>query len=454
MRKAATLGGEHLSRTLVVRGLFWFGFYLVLILFPLLVGWLRHPPEVEGRAFSLQFSVACGYVGLSVMAFEFVLISRVSVVSSAFGQDVLLKFHRQMGVVATVLIAAHAVLIFRNGYPVSWLNPIGDGVVKWGVLSGYTLVLLIVLSLARRSLGIPYQWWQITHSFLANAAVLLGVVHVLNLGSFAGPMAMKELWAVYLLLLFGLFLQFRLFKPLTIWKKPWKVIENIQERGESRTIVLKPAGHEGFNFEPGQFAWLNTGRTPFSRDQHPISLSSCAWDEPGREVSFTVKALGDWSAKTVPDLQPGGRVWLDGPYGVFSSDREQGFGYILIAGGVGITPFYSMCLTFAERGDVRPIILFYAGNNFDGLTFRDQLDALQTKLNLKIVYVLASPDPAWEGERGYISRDVLQRHLPRQFKRMQYFVCGPTPMMDAMEKVLPAIGVPAHLIHTERFNMV
>jgi Ferric reductase like transmembrane component len=140
MRKAAARHGEHLGRTLVVRGLFWFGFYLVLILFPLLVGWLRHPPEVEGRAFSLQFSVACGYVGLSVMAFEFVLISRVRVVSSAFGQDVLLKFHRQMGVVAAVLIAAHAVMIFRNGYPVSWLNPIGDGIVKWGVLAAYALI--------------------------------------------------------------------------------------------------------------------------------------------------------------------------------------------------------------------------------------------------------------------------------------------------------------------------
>jgi predicted ferric reductase len=83
----------------------------------------------------------------------------------------------------------------------------------------------------------------------------------------------------------------------------------------------------------------------------------------------------------------------------------------------------------------------------------DQIDALQTRLNLKVVYVLANPGPAWEGERGYITADVLQRHLPKQFRRMQFFVCGPTPMMDAMEKILPEIGVPAGLIHTERFEM-
>jgi predicted ferric reductase len=218
--------------------------------------------------------------------------------------------------------------------------------------------------------------------------------------------------------------------------------------------VLKPVEHAGFTFEPGQFAWLNTGKTPFSRDQHPISLSSCSYDEAGREIAFTIKSLGDWSGKTVPSLQPGKRIWVDGPHGVFTADREQGPGYVLIAGGVGITPFLSLCLTFAERGDQRPILLFYASRSYEDLTFRDQLDSLQDKMNLTVIYVLANPGPDWKGERGYVTAEVLKRHLPKQFKRMQYFVCGPTPMMDAMEKTLPEIGVPAELIHTERFDMV
>ncbi|MFL6449458.1 MAG: hypothetical protein ACJ746_17510 [Bryobacteraceae bacterium] len=265
---------------------------------------------------------------------------------------------------------------------------------------------------------------------------------------------MKELWALYLLLLIGIAVRFRIWKPMLIWRKPWEVVQNVRERGDSCTLTLKPSGHEGFTFEAGQFAWLNTGKTPFNRDQHPISLSSCAYDEPGREIAFTIKSLGDWSSRTVAALGPGKKVWVDGPYGVFTADREQGPGYVFIAGGVGITPFFSTCLTFAQRGDQRPVFLFYAGKTFESLTFREQLDALQSRMNLKIIYVLQDPGLDWQGERGFITAEVLKRHLPGQFKRMQYFLCGSGPMMDSIEEILPNLDVRAELIHTERFDMV
>jgi predicted ferric reductase len=444
----------HLGTKLIARGILWFGLYLFLILFPLIVGWLRHPPAAEGRAFSLQFATACGYVAFSIMAFEFALIARLAMVSSAFGQDALLQFHRQMGMVAALLVALHVVFVFKNGYPLSWLNPIADDTVQWGTLAAYCVVLIIALSIGRKRLGISYGWWQIMHWLLASSIVVLAIIHILGIGSFVGPLAMKELWGLYLLLLAGLVLWFRFLKPLLLWRRPWQVVSNTEEHGQCRTISLKPVGHDGFSFEPGQFAWLNTGKTPFHREQHPISLSSCAYDEPGRDVGFTIKALGDWSGTTIPSLQPGARIWLDGPYGVFTADREQGPGYVLIAGGVGITPFYSICRTFAERCDQRPVILFYGGDRWENITFRDELHALQSVMNLKVVFVLANPGADWEGERGYITADVLERHLPRQFHRMQYFICGPGPMMDAMEKLLPEIGVPPELVHTERFNMV
>jgi hypothetical protein len=75
---------RHSRTKFAGRELLWFGAYLLLILFPLIVGSLKHPPEVEGRAFSLQFSTACGYVALTVMAFEFMLISRIGFTAAAF----------------------------------------------------------------------------------------------------------------------------------------------------------------------------------------------------------------------------------------------------------------------------------------------------------------------------------------------------------------------------------
>jgi ferredoxin-NADP reductase len=101
-------------------------------------------------------------------------------------------------------------------------------------------------------------------------------------------------------------------------------------------------------------------------------------------------------------VKPGTRVWLDGPYGVFSVDREQGPGYVLIGGGIGITPLRSMCDTLAAREDVRPVVLFYGCRDYEGLTFREELDTLPAKMNLQVVYVLEQPSASWGGEKGVI----------------------------------------------------
>lgn len=147
-------------------------------------------------------------------------------------------------------------------------------------------------------------------------------------------------------------------------------------------------------------------------------------------------------------------MWIDGPHRVLSSDREEGMGYVMIAGGIDITPLNSMCQTMAERGDVRPVVLFYGGNSWGSLTFREELEQLSIEMDLKIVYVLTDPPQDWNGETGFINIEILKRYLPKQYKRYVYFICGPTPLMDDMEEILPALGVPAEKVFSERFGMV
>ena len=174
------------------------------------------------------------------------------------------------------------------------------------------------------------------------------------------------------------------------------------------------------------------------------------------DISFTIKALGDWSGEIVPSVKPGARAWVDGPHGVFTIDREEGAGYGLIGGGVGITPLRSMVLSMEERGDVRPIVLFYGARDEADLTFDEELTELdRAEPTSPSCACSRSPSRSWTGERGYINADVLRRHLPEKLLvHFQYFICGPNALMDAMEAALPAIGVPVDRVHTERFEMV
>src|SRR5262249_8089861 len=124
------------------------------------------------------------------------------------------------------------------------------------------------------------------------------------------------------------------------------------------------------------------------------------------------------------------------------------------AGGVGITPMMSMIRTLADRGDRRPIILLYGSKDWESITFREELEALEQRLNLTVVHVLVKPPAGRTGEKGFINAEVLERHLPPPYHNHEYFICGPDAMMDAIEKTLSELGVPINKYHSERYSFV
>jgi len=441
---------------MTIRGIIFFAVYVFLVTLPLNTALISNPSRVPGTLL-VNIAIGAGFLGYSLMALEFALISRIKAAAQPFGQDALQLFHNWMGIFALILLLAHPILLIISGYPANcWLNPFascGNQATVTASLSIYALIFLIGLSIFRERLGIKYELWQVTHGLLALFVLIASLVHIFILGRFTTTPIMQTMWMIYAVIVTFLILWYKIFKPIFSWDQRWEVVENRAERGAAHTLVLKPVGHDGFSFEPGQYAWIKKGRTPFGVGQHPISFSSIGDVEPGGTISFTIKNLGNWSGEVVPNIQPGEKMWVDGPYGVLSADREQGMGYVLIAGGVGITPLYSMCQTLAEREDVRPVLLFYGARNSEELTFREEFKNLQARMNLQVIYVLDHPENDWEGERGYINNDVLKRYLPKQYRRFVYFICGPKPLMDAMENALPDLGIPREKVFSERFGM-
>jgi ferredoxin-NADP reductase len=135
-------------------------------------------------------------------------------------------------------------------------------------------------------------------------------------------------------------------------------------------------------------------------------------------------------------------------------DRHEAPGYVFVAGGIGIAPIMSMLRALADRGDRRPLLLFHAYRQWDRMTFREGIEGLEQRLDLRVVYVLEEPPDGWAGERGWMTEDLLGRHLPAGRERLVYFVCGPDAMTQAVEQWLVALGVPASRVHSELFDLV
>jgi predicted ferric reductase len=430
----------------------WIGLFVLLALAPLALAGLGDVPAP--RAFWIELGVGLGFVALALMGLQFALTGRFASVGAKFGLDNMLQFHRQAGLVATGLVLGHvAVLILADPAYLAFFDPRVNApraLALTAVLG--SLVLIVGLTLRRQRVGLSYEHWRATHGALAGFVVLVGLAHVLMVGHYVSLLWKQLLWVAMTGAALALLVHARLVRPSLLAKRPFEVVSVRPERGRCWTLRLRAVGHPGMRFVPGQFAWLTLGPTPFSLQQHPFSFASSAEDTGG--VELTIKELGDFTGG-IGAVTPGTRAFLEGPYGAFTPDLAASAGVVLIVGGIGITPVMSMLRTFRDRADRRPLLLVYGSPSWEEITFREAIEDLRAALDLRVVHVLERPPHGWEGETGRITPDLLDRHLPDDPGRaLDYFVCGPEPMMDAVERGLIARGVPLRTIFSERFAIV
>ncbi|NJM20537.1 MAG: oxidoreductase [Richelia sp. SM1_7_0] len=438
----------------VIIGASWIGAYLVIILLPLLILLLYPPTPSDVRSVWLEFSAALGFIGLAMMAMQFALTARINRVEASYGVDLILQFHRYTSIVAFFFILIHPIIVFiDNPETLQLLNFIqAPWRARMAVIATLALIAIIVTSIWRKKLNIPYESWRIAHGILAVIIIGFGLGHVLGVGNYLGLFWKAVIWTGIAVAALWLLIYVRLVKPYFMKKKPYLVEAAIPQRGDVWNLVLRPRGHQGIHFQPGQFAWLTLEISPFRMREHPFSLASSA-EHPDR-IEFGIKALGDFT-KTIKDVKPGTKAFLDGPYGVFTTDRyENTAGFVFIAGGIGITPMMSMLLTLAERQDDRPILLIYASKTWEDITYREEIENLQDKLDLTVIHVLREASEDWSGETGYVDKELLERYIPKRPGSRNYFICAVPKMMDQVERALHDLEVPVTHIHMEHYNLV
>jgi len=432
-------------------GIFWIGVYLFLTLAPLFV--LLLGPTPGGSGFWWDLSLALGFAGTAMMGVMFVLTARFKLATAPFGIDLIYYFHRQISLVALVFILAHPAIIFiAEPHLLTILRP---AFIPWHLLAGigslFALAVLMATSLWRKGLGIDYDGWRPWHVTLATISLGLAIAHIVGVAHYVAAPWKFLLWTAITLSCVGLLPYARLIRPFWLLRHPYRVAEIRPERGDAWTLVLEPDGHPGLRFQAGQFAWLSIWDSPFALREHPFSFSGSA-EQKGR-LEFTIKELGDFTRR-IRHVVPGQRVCVDGPYGAFCSDRHPAPGHVFIAAGIGIAPIMAMLRTLADRQDERPLLLVYAYHTWERLTFREEIERLREKLNLRVVTVLWEAPEGWTGETGLITEELLERHLPAERDGLECFICGPVPMIDLTERALSRLGVPLSRIHSELFDLV
>jgi 3-phenylpropionate/trans-cinnamate dioxygenase ferredoxin reductase subunit len=431
----------------------WLLLYLAVAVTPLLLSVVAGPLAHE--SLTNEMALSTGLVAASLLVAAYALPSRLRRLSIGLGIETVLRSHRLVALLATALVLLHVGLVVADddrGWRVLDLRDAPPRV--WAGTTGtVALVALTLLAVTRRRRRPRYEGWRLAHIALATVVVVGTALHVWWLHHLVSDPVMAAWFTLLGVLLLGLLLYRWFWRSYRSRRHSYVVQEVRQASPTAITLVLEAQGHRGIRFEPGQFAWLKLGTSPFVFEEHPFTIASTAADP--RRKEFTIKALGDFS-ELVAGIRPGRRVYLDGPHGRFTLTDLPATGFVFLAGGVGVTPMLSMLRTMADTHDPRPALLVVGGRTPDELVHRDEIASLTERLALTVVEIVADPTEDWTGEAGFVDRDLLERYLPhgRERRRRQWFVCGPAPMITSVLRDLAALGVPRTHVHTERFDMV
>jgi ferredoxin-NADP reductase len=211
----------------------------------------------------------------------------------------------------------------------------------------------------------------------------------------------------------------------------------------------------GFDFAAGQYMMV-TLRNPPQTDAEGNTRTFTIAGAPSDPGLMIATRMRDTAFKRVlGSVALPAEVNISGPYGNFTLHKNPDRPAVFLAGGIGITPFFSISVQAARDRLLRQLYLFYSNRRPEDAAFLAALlDVAGQNPNFHFVPSMTEMEKSkmeWKGERGFINREMLGRYLP-SLKGPIYYTAGPPAMVSAMRQMLAAAGADEDDIRTEEFS--
>ena len=157
------------------------------------------------------------------------------------------------------------------------------------------------------------------------------------------------------------------------------------------------------------------------------------------------------------NAKPGDKVTISGPYGEFFI-KETNAEMVYIGGGAGMAPLRSHIFELLKgRNSKRKISYWYGGRSVRELFYVDEFRDLEEKHpNFQFNIALSDPLPEdnWTGYKGFIHQVLLNEYLSKHPspEDIEYYICGPPMMLQAVLKTLEGLGVEPENIAFDDFG--
>lgn len=398
---------------------------------------------------------------LAMMVFylQFPLIGRLKHIALFANINWSMTLHKKMGIWLGVIFFLHPVLILAPRFLISFdegmvslLTTVKAPQMLSGIIAWVGLIVLVLLAVSRDRLKMRYEVWRFIHMLGFVSIAILATLHITTVGSH-GQFAswFNWLWWGLCSLSVGIVIYNYLVKPFGIKANPFELVEVKPLSSRDWQLTIEKPADSDFEFEPGQFVWLNTSSSGGVKD-HPFSIASAKSNLP--LVSFVIRSLGDFTSK-LQDLTIGQKVYVDGPYGSISlDDAKRSKAIVLIAGGAGIGPMLSLLRGLAELNDPRPVRLIYGNKRIDQMVLQDEIRMLEKQMpDFKQQLVCKESCESEDVYQGVVDQAVITQVMSSQpMDDWTVYLCGPRSMIEAVKKSLNKMKVPDKNVHYEQLS--
>lgn len=201
---------------------------------------------------------------------------------------------------------------------------------------------------------------------------------------------------------------------------------------------------EPFNFKPGQYCVVNINNI-----KHFFSINNSP-NEKG-VIVITTRLSGSEFKNTLKELPIGAKVEIGHIGGQFVLPDDTQTPLVLIAGGIGITPFMSILKLVSEEKLPYKITLIYSNRNQASTAYLREVQSFtQTIPDFKPILTMTE-DNEWTGEKRKVDSEFVKEYFPN-LNENNYFVVGPPGMVSAVKSSLLEAGVLLENIKIENFT--
>ncbi len=233
------------------------------------------------------------------------------------------------------------------------------------------------------------------------------------------------------------------------------VVTDVRPASKTTTTVRfeRPEGGMLPPFYAGQYMVLDVpmGESLLSR---PYSISSAPWQARQQNgfVEITVRrSRGDGLVCDYinDSVKVGDRFRAMIACGQFYYEPLRDAKHVVaLAGGVGITPFASMVKEVAHGTLDMDLTILFGSVSSDDIALKDELDGVKSD-RLRIVHVLSGDEPGWQGERGFLTAELIRKYSAED---TTYFICGPQVMYSFLHEELKKLDIPKRRVRFEVFG--